>query len=77
MKDLLEYILQNIIDEKSITVEENDQDGFVTLKIIAPKESMGRIIGKGGKTVNAIKNILKIRAIKEGKKVDIQVVEQT
>ena len=74
MKDALEYIVSNIVDG-TVTVDENDQDGFVTLTIHAPKEEIGKIIGKGGKTINAIKNILKIRAIKEGKKIDIQVAE--
>lgn len=76
MKDLLQYLLDNIIEESGIDVEESDQDGFLTLTIHAPKEQMGKVIGKGGKTVNALKNVLKIRAIKDGKKIDIQVVEK-
>lgn len=75
MKNLASYILDNILEEK-VDIEEEEIDGFVTVKVFAPQEAMGKVIGKGGKTVNAIKNLLKIKAIKENKKVDIQIEEK-
>jgi len=74
MKDLLNYILENIVEGK-FSVEEEDQDGFIIYKVTVPADEIGKIIGKGGKTINALKNILKIRAIKENKKIDIQIAE--
>jgi predicted RNA-binding protein YlqC (UPF0109 family) len=74
MKELLEYMLKNIL-EKDFTVSEEDENGFIVYKVTASQDEIGKIIGKGGKTINALKNILKIRAIKEDKKIDIQVVE--
>lgn len=74
MKDLLSYMLDSII-EGEYTIAEEDQDGFVVYKISAPQDQIGRIIGKNGKTINAMKNILKVRAVKENKKIDIQVAE--
>jgi len=74
MKELLEYMLKNIL-EKDFTVTEEDENGFIVYKVTASQDEIGKIIGKGGKTINALKNILKIRAIKEDKKIDIQVVE--
>lgn len=76
MKDSLEYILHHIIETEDITVDEDDNDGFITYTIHAPKEYIGKIIGKGGRTINSIKNLLKITAIKEGKKIDVQIAEQ-
>lgn len=74
MEELLEYMLDNIIEgEYTITAE--DQDGFIVYKITAPQDQIGRVIGKGGKTINALKNILKIRAVREEKKIDIQISE--
>ena len=67
-------MLENIL-EGEFTVTEEDENGFIVYKVTAPQDEIGKIIGKGGKTINALKNILKIRAIKEDKKVDIQVVE--
>lgn len=74
MQDLLTYMLDSII-EGEYTITEEDQDGFIVYKITAPQDQIGRVIGKNGKTINALKNILKIRAVKENKKIDIQISE--
>lgn len=74
MQELLKYILDSII-EGEYTVTEDDQDGFVIYNIKAPQDQIGRIIGKNGKTINAIKTLLKVRAVKENKKIDIQIAE--
>ncbi len=76
MKDLLTYILDNTIPDAQATVEEVEQDGVITYTISVPQEFMGKVIGKNGKNINAIKNVLKIRAIKENKKVEVDVVEK-
>lgn len=77
MKNLFLYIIGAILDDSSkITVDEEEADGFITIKATVPPELMGKLIGKGGKTINSIKNILKIKAIKEKKRVEIELVEQ-
>lgn len=78
MKEILLYILENILileGGEKIHVEEEDVDGVVTLKAHVPKSKMGLVIGKGGKTINAIKNILKVKAIKENKRIEVEVIE--
>ena len=37
---------------------------------------MANIIGKGGRTMRSLKNILKVKAIKEGKMVEIEILEK-
>jgi uncharacterized protein len=74
MNDLLKYILDSII-EGEYSISEEEDNGFVIYKINAPEDQIGRIIGKNGKTINAIKNILKVRAVRENVRVDIQIAE--
>lgn len=76
MKQVLEYILENAIGNPQIEVSEDERDGVLTFIISSPKEDVGKIIGKSGRTINSIKNILKIIAIKEGKKIEVEVKEQ-
>ena len=76
MKDLLSYILEQTVPEAKAKIESEEEDGFVRLTVSVPQEFMGKVIGKGGKNISAIKNILKIRAIKENKKIEVDVVEQ-
>jgi len=75
MKKLLEHILDSIFDNKDITVDETEEDGIITLTIHAPQEEIGKIIGKKGKVINSMKQVIKILAIKEDKKVELQVAE--
>lgn len=75
MLKLLEYILDATFSNESITVTESEEDGNLILTIHAPQEEIGKIIGKGGKVINAMKQIIKIQAIKENKRVEINVEE--
>jgi predicted RNA-binding protein YlqC (UPF0109 family) len=76
MKALLDYIIPNIVnypDEVTIT-EDNTPSGII-LSIKVHPEDMGRVIGKGGKVIKAIRQIARILAIKQGVKVHIDVVD--
>ncbi len=75
MKDLLSYMLKGITGEDVEISEDNDGNGFITYNISVPQDKIGIVIGKGGKTINSLKNILKIRAIRENVHVDIRVNE--
>lgn len=77
MKDLLEYILKEITKDNSIVVTEDIDDNFSKLTIFAPKELMGVIIGKEGRIIKAIRNLLKVRATLEKKGVNVSVEEKT
>ena len=75
MQKLLEYILESAFANPAITVTEGEEEGSVILTIHAPQEEIGKIIGKGGKVINAMKQLVKIQAIKENKRVEINVEE--
>lgn len=76
MKDILTVIVKALVDNpEDVAVEENDDNGFVTLVISVNKDDMGKIIGKEGKVIRAIRNVMKIPAMKHGKKVQISLAE--
>lgn len=75
MQELLEYILTATIGNPEITVTSGEEEGSTILTIHAPQEEIGRIIGKGGKVINAMKQLVKIQAIKENVRVEINVEE--
>jgi len=74
MQDLLTHMLENIV-EGPIEVTTSDDAGMTIFEVKVPKDQVGMVIGKGGKTINALKNIVKIKAIKEDVRIDIQVNE--
>ena len=80
MKDLIETIVKNIVTNKEAAHinEFNDNDPMgnkITYVITVDKEDMGTVIGKGGKTINAIRNIAKAKSIKENTFVNVKVSE--
>jgi len=76
MKKALLYIISSIVSEgDKIEIEEKEQDGIIDFMIKVPKVDMGKVIGKNGKVIRAIRNALKIKAIKQNKKININLVE--
>lgn len=70
MKELLEFIIKNILGPKSkFEVTETDDNSIVTLIVKTKEEDGGMIIGKQGKIIKAIRNILRIKATLDKKKV--------
>ena len=76
MKEILQYIISSFVDNPDkIEVTENDENGTVNLNVKLAKEDMGRVIGKNGKIIKAIRNVMKIPAIKQNKKIFINLEE--
>lgn len=73
MKDLLSYIIKNITGTESFEVSEQDQDGRISLTVVADPTIVGLIIGKEGKTIKNIRRILAVRATLDRKTVNISV----
>lgn len=76
MKDLLDYILASLIDKKYYEIEESIDGDNVRFGLQVDPEYIGMIIGKGGKTVRSIRNILRIKAVLENKGVFLEVLEK-
>ena len=76
MKQLLTYILANIVeDPDTISIEEEMNGEEVVLKVSIPEEERGRVIGKNGTNIKAIRNIIGIIARSENKKVYIKIID--
>lgn len=74
MKNLLEYLLIHLVDyPEDVQIEEKETErGFEYLLKVNP-EDMGRVIGKRGSVIEAIRSIAKVRAVKEGIRVFIKI----
>lgn len=77
MKQLLEYIIPNIVNHpEDVEIQEVESNGLTTLTIKVNQEDMGRVIGKSGKVIKAIRQIGRIVAIKKGIRVNIDVLDE-
>jgi len=77
MKNLLEFILINLVEHPdSIRIEELEQNGEWHYTIFVHPEDVGRVIGRGGSVISAIRQIATVRAVKEQQRIRIQVGEE-
>lgn len=76
MKDTLEYIIKSIVEnEDAVQIEEKEEEGLLNLIVTVAKEDMGKVIGKEGKVIRSIRNIMKIKAMKDNVHINISLAE--
>ena len=77
MKEILETIITNLVsDTESVNITEEITENAIELKVKVSKDDMGKVIGKQGRTANAIRILMKSLAGKENKKINIEFVEE-
>lgn len=75
MKEILELIIKNLVDNQSeVSIEEKTNDKSVVYEVKVAKNDMGKVIGKQGKMAKSIRSVIKAIAIKEHKRVNIEFV---
>lgn len=76
MKDTLDYLLKAIVDHPDdIVIDEDLVEDKTTLTIHANAEDMGKIIGKSGRIIRSLRDLIKLMAAKQGVYVDVILAE--
>ena len=77
MRELLEYLARQLVDEPDqVEVEQfTEDDGTVVLELAVADDDYGKIIGRGGRTANALRTVVKAAAVRENKRVLVDIVE--
>ena len=66
MQDLIESLLEPLVENiKKVSIEKSQEGKNVKYTIAVPKKDIAKVIGKEGKMIKSIKNLVKIRSIKE------------
>lgn len=77
MKDTLLYLLSQIVDHPDdVVVDEATSEDKTVLTIHANTEDLGKIIGKGGRIIRSIRDLIKLMAAKQGLYVDVMLAEE-
>lgn len=75
MKELVELLAKSLVDSPDdVIVREKNEDGAIILELSVNKDDMGKVIGKQGRIAKAIRTVVKAAAIKEGKKVVVEII---
>ena len=76
MKELLETIVKPLVehpDEVNVTLIEREDSDLLELRV--NPSDMGKVIGKQGRIAKAIRTVIRAAAIKDGKKIIVDIVE--
>ncbi len=74
MREFLEFIAKQLVDNPdSVRITEEEKDGKVIFKIKVSQPDVGKIIGKQGRTAQAIRVLLSAVAAKNGKRAILEV----
>jgi len=75
MKELLENIAKSLVDNPDeVSVTEVEDDESLILELRVAEDDMGKVIGKQGRIAKAIRVVMKAAAIKEKKRVVVEIV---
>ena len=77
MRELLVYLAQQLVDEPdAVSVERfEEDDGTVVLELAVADDDYGKVIGRGGRTAHALRTVVKAAAVKENRRVLVDIVE--
>jgi uncharacterized protein len=76
MKELLEFLIKEITGSDDCEISIEEEENRVVFNIKAPADHIGIIIGKEGRTIKSIQEIMRVRAKLEGKMVYVSVAEK-
>jgi uncharacterized protein len=77
VRELLEYLAKALVDEPDrVQVEEfEEDDGTLVLELSVGDDDYGQVIGRGGRTAQALRTVVKAAAVKDNRRVLVDIVE--
>ena len=76
MKEFVEYIVKNLVDNPDqVQINEVGGSHTIIIELSVEKADIGKIIGKKGKTINAIRTLLMSVASTNGLRVNLEILE--
>ncbi len=76
LENLLLFLARSLVDEpEKVEVEGRETDSRVDLTLRVAQGDMGKVIGRGGRIVKAIRTVMKAASVKENKRVKVEIAD--
>ena len=76
MKELVQYLATALVDfPDDVQVDEHNFDQEVTVELNVRQADLGKIIGKKGRTAQALRTLVSAAGAKQGRRVFLEIVE--
>jgi uncharacterized protein len=74
--ELVEYLARRLVETPGeVRVEEDDEDGDLVIRLSVGPEDVGRVIGRGGRIVRALRTVVRACGAREDRRVVLEIVE--
>jgi hypothetical protein len=77
VKDLLTYLVEGLVDDPdAVSVEQfEEDDGTLVLELAVAPEDYGKIIGRGGRTAQALRTVIRAAGSNGRRRVLLDIVD--
>ena len=76
LKEVVEYLAKSLVDDPdAVAVRELEGDRVTVFELSVAPDDIGRVIGRGGRVVNAMVTLLNVAAAKKNKHVEIEIIK--
>ena len=76
LENLLLFLARSLVDEpEKVEVEAKETDSRVDLTLRVASGDMGKVIGRHGRIVKAIRTVMKAASVKANKRVNVEIVD--
>ena len=75
MREFIEFIAKNLVDKpEDVSITEESKENKIVFKLKVGESDIGKVIGKKGKTAQALRTLLSAVGAKEGKRAILEIV---
>ena len=76
MAELLAFLARELVDDpEAVRVETEEREGALVLVLHVAPDDLGKVIGRGGRIVRALRTILRATAVRDGRRVLVEIAE--
>jgi predicted RNA-binding protein YlqC (UPF0109 family) len=74
MAELLAYLARELVDDPdAVHVESQERDGVLVLVLRVAPDDVGKVIGRGGRIVRALRTVLRASSARDGRRVLVEI----
>ena len=77
MEDLLAYLARGLVDDPDEVVVDSfeEEDGTIVLELTVADGDAGKVIGRGGRTIAALRTVVRASSVRENRRVLVDVLD--
>jgi uncharacterized protein len=74
MAELLAYLARELVDDPgAVSVESEEREGALVLLLHVAPDDVGKVIGRGGRIVRALRTVVRASSVRDGRRVQIEI----